>query len=100
MMDGIMGGVMGLMMLLFTLIAVGAVIVGAVGGARVVKRLRGRPGEPLALQGRPDARQHDGHSFVLEQAKERYAQGEIDHAELERLLDVLLRNDQRESGSS
>jgi uncharacterized membrane protein len=35
---------------------------------------------------------------ALEQAKERYARGEIDHAELERLLDVLLGNVQRSGG--
>jgi uncharacterized membrane protein len=35
---------------------------------------------------------------ALEQAKERYAVGEIDHAELERLLDVLIGNEQRTGG--
>lgn len=95
MMDGAMGGVMGLMMLLFMLIAAGAVVVGAVGGARVIKGMRGQTDGPPALQGRPGVEQHAGQLSPLEQAKERYARGEIDHAELEQLLDALLRNDRR-----
>ncbi|HEU4544252.1 MAG TPA: hypothetical protein VFR23_24185 [Jiangellaceae bacterium] len=98
MMDGIMGGVMGLMMLLFVLIVAGAVIVGAIGSTRVIKGLRGPTGEQPALEGRPDIDQHTGQLSALELAKERYARGEIDHAELERLLDVLLRKDQRTGG--
>ena len=87
MMDEAMGGVMGVMMLFLMLIAAGVLIAGALGGRRVIAGLRNRASELPAPQ--PSA---------LEQAKERYAVGEIDHAELERLLDVLIANDQHSGG--
>jgi uncharacterized membrane protein len=90
-----MGGVMGLMMLLWMLIAAGALIFGVVGGNRVVKALRSRTTRPPALQAQPEVGEDAGRPLALEQAKERYARGEIDHAELERLLDVHFRADQR-----
>jgi hypothetical protein len=82
-------------MLLLMLIAAGAVVVGTVGGARVIKGIRGRADEPPALHGRAAAERDAGQLSPLEQAKERYARGEIDHAELERLLDILIRNGHR-----
>ncbi|HEX6232924.1 MAG TPA: hypothetical protein VFZ63_07355 [Jiangellaceae bacterium] len=95
MMDGVMGGVMGLMMLLFMLIAAGAVVVGAVGGARIMRGVRGRPDRSPAVEGRAGTDRQIGQRSPLDQAKERYARGEIDHAELDRLLDVLIKNDHR-----
>ena len=99
MMDGIMGGVMGLMMLLFMLIVAGAVIVGAFGGGRVLKGLKGRAAQPSSLTGRPGVETPAGQPSALEQAKERFARGEIDHAELDRLLDDLIKNDYRAGGN-
>jgi Tfp pilus assembly protein PilN len=98
MMDEAMGGVMGVMMLFLMLIAAGVLIAGALGGWRVIAGLRTRPSELPALQLRPMVEQPAAQPSALEQAKERYARGEIDHAELERLLDVLLGNVQRSGG--
>lgn len=92
MMDGAIGGVMGLMMLLFMLIAAGAVVVGLAGGARFIKVMRGRTEERPALQ---DREWRADQPSPVEQAKERYVRGEIYHAELDRQLDVLLKNDHR-----
>jgi Tfp pilus assembly protein PilN len=98
MMDEAMGGVMAVMMLFLMLIAAGVLIAGALGGWRVIAGLRTRPSELPALQLRPMVEQPAAQLSALEQAKERYARGEIDHAELERLLDVLLGNVQRSGG--
>ena len=95
MMDGVMGGVMVLMMLLFMLIVAGAVILG---GGRVLKDLTGRAAKPSAIGRTPGVETAAGQLSALEQAKERFARGEIDHAELDRLLDVLLRDDHRAGG--
>lgn len=92
MMDEAMGGVMGVVMLFLMLIAAGVLIAGALGGWRVIAGLRAAP------QLRSNVEQPAAQLSALEQAKERYARGEIDHAELERLLDVLLGNVQRSGG--
>jgi len=98
MMDEAMGGVMGVMMLFLMLIAAGVLIAGALGGRRVIAGLRNRPSELPAPQLRPNVEHPAAQPSALEQAKERYAVGEIDHAELERLLDVLIGNEQRSGG--
>ena len=98
MMDGVMGGVMVLMMLLFMLIVAGAVIVGAFGGGRVLKGLTGRAAEPSSIGGTPGVDTPAGQLSPLEQAKERFARGEIDHAEFDRQLDALLKDDHRAGG--
>ncbi|HEX6327620.1 MAG TPA: SHOCT domain-containing protein [Jiangellaceae bacterium] len=88
-------GVMGVMMLFLMLFAAGVLIAGALGGGRVIAGLRNRASQLPAPQLRPEVEQPAAGPSALEQAKERYARGEIDHAELDRLLDVLLGNDQR-----
>ena len=98
MMDGAMGGAMGVMMLFLMLIAAAVLLAGALGGRRVIAGLKNRVSELPAPQPRPDLAKPAARPSALEQAKERYARGEIDHAELERLLDVLIRNDQRAGG--
>jgi uncharacterized membrane protein len=69
-------------MLLWALIATAALTMAVVGGAWVVREQDAEP---------PSA---------LERAQERYVRGEIDHAELERLLDNVLRADQRSTDDS
>lgn len=98
MMDEAMGGAMGVMMLFLMLIAAAVLLAGALGGWRVIGGLRNRAsGLPAPLL-RPDVEIPAAQPSALEKAKERYARGEIDHAELDRVLDVLLRNDQRAGG--
>ena len=98
MMDEAMGGAMGVVMLFLMLIAAAVLLTGALGGWRVIAGLRNRASQLPAPQLRSELEQPAAQPAALEQAKERYARGEIDHAELERLLDVLLRNDQRAGG--
>ena len=94
MMDGMAGGMV-LWMLLAALIIAGGLTFAVVGGSRVVKDLiAGRSHGPPALGDRTDAEQAAEQPSALEQAQERYVRGEIDHAELERLLDGVLRDDQ------
>lgn len=94
MMDGMAGGMV-LWMLLVALIVAGGLTFAVVGGARVVKDLiGGRSHGPPALGDRPDGEQAAEQPSALEQAQERYVRGEIDHAELERLLDGVLRDGQ------
>ncbi|HEX6335451.1 MAG TPA: hypothetical protein VFZ85_00715 [Jiangellaceae bacterium] len=100
MMDEAMGGAMGGMMLVLMLIAAVVLLAGALGGWRVVAGLKNRASELRAPQLRPGVEEPAARPSALEQAKERYARGEIDHAELERLLDVVLRNDQLTGGES
>ena len=98
MMDEAMGGVLGVLMLFLMLIVAGVLIAGALGGWRVIAGLRTGPSEISAPQPRPSVEQPAAQLSALEQAKERYARGEIDHAELEQLLDVLIGNVQRSGG--
>jgi len=86
------------MMLFLMLIAAGVLIAGALGGRRVIAGLRNRASELPAPQLRPNVEHPAAQPSALEQAKERYAVGEIDHTELERLLDVLIGNEQRSGG--
>jgi uncharacterized membrane protein len=95
-----MDGGMGLWMLLWALIATAALTMAVVAGAWVVRELTGRSGGPPALGDRPDARQDAEQPSALERAQERYVRGEIDHAELEQLLDNVLRVDQRSTDDS
>lgn len=90
-----MDGGMGLWMLLWALIAAAAVTLAVVGGVWVVRGLTGRSDGPPVLGDRPEAGQSAEQPSALEQAQERYVRGEIDHAEFERLLDNVLRADQR-----
>ena len=98
MMDEAMGGAMGVVMLFLMLIAAAVLLTGALGGWRVIAGLRNRASQLPAPQLRSNVEQPAAQLSALEQAKERYARGEIDHAELDRLLDVLLGNVQRSGG--
>lgn len=86
-----MDGMMGASMLVWVVVAVVGLAMTAVGAAWLVRASVNRPARS------PEVVEHSvaDRSSALELAKERYVQGEIDHAELERILDGLLRAEQR-----
>ncbi len=91
MMDGMTDG--GSWMMLWGMVAMVVLVVAAVGGAWMVKELMSRSSGPPALRDRQDSRQQEKRPSALAQAQEQYVRGEIDHAELNRRLDDLVKSD-------